>query len=62
MVDRNDLNIVDKSFEAVWIEVNNAKRKNIVCGCLYRHPNNDIENFTDYLSKILAKRTKENKE
>ena len=62
MVDRNDLNIVDKSFEAVWIEVKNEKRKNIVCSCIYRHPNSDIENFTDYLSKILAKINKENKE
>ena len=61
-VDRNDLNIVDKSFEAVWIEVKNEKRKNIVCGCLYRHPNSDIEDFTDYLSKILVKINKENKE
>ena len=26
------------------------------------HPNSDIENFTDYLSKILAKINKENKE
>ena len=54
-VDRNDLNIADKSFEAVWIEVKNEKHKNIVCGCLYRHPNSDIEDFTDYLSNILAK-------
>ena len=61
-VDRNDLNIVDKSFEAVWIEIKNEKRKNIVCGCLYRHPNSDIEDFTDYLTKILAKINKENKE
>ena len=62
VVDRNDLNIVDKSFEAVWIEVKNEKRKNIVCGCIYRHHNSDIENFTDYLSKILAKINRENKE
>ena len=55
-------NIVDKSFEAVWIEVKNEKRKIIVCGCLYRHPNSDIEDFTDYLTKILAKINKENKE
>ena len=43
------------SFEAVWIEVRNDKHKNIVCGCLYRHPNSEIGQFLHYLSKVLAK-------
>ena len=34
VLDRNDLNLIDKSFQAVWIEVKNDKHKNIVCGCL----------------------------
>ena len=38
------------------------KSKNIVCGCIYRHPNNEVEVFTDYISKCLGKITKEKKE
>ena len=59
---RDDLNIVDKSFEAVWVEIKTDKTKNIVCGCIYRHPNNEVELFNDYISKCLDKITKERKE
>ena len=34
VVERNDLNIINKAFE-----IRNEKHKNIVCDCLYRHPN-----------------------
>ena len=61
VVDRNDLNTADTSFEAVWIEMKNEKHKNTVCGCL-RHPSSDMEIFINYLSKTLAKINKENKE
>ena len=47
--------VADKSFEAVWIEIKNEKNKNIVCGCLYRHPHSDMENFIDYYLKALLK-------
>ena len=57
-----DLNIVDKSFEAVWVEIKTDKTKNIVCGCIYRHPNNEVELCNDYISKCLDKITKEKKE
>ena len=36
--------------------------KNIVCGCLYRHPNCEMDNFMNYLSKTIIKINKENKE
>ena len=62
VLERNDLNLVEKSFEAVWIEIKNDKRKNIVCGCFYRHPNTDVGDFKQYLSKCLNKINKENKE
>ena len=60
--ERDDLNKVDKSFEAVWIEIENTKSKNIVCGCFYRHPSSDINEFTTYISKSLTKITREKKE
>ena len=34
--ERNDLNLVNNSFEAVWVEIKNTKAKNIVCGCIYQ--------------------------
>ena len=57
-----DVKISDKSFEALWIEIKNEKHKNIVCGCLYRHPSSDMEVFIDYLSKTLTNINNENKE
>ena len=29
------------------------KTKNIICGCVYRHPNTDISIFQNYISKCL---------
>ena len=60
--ERDDLNLVDNCFEALWVEIDNEKSKNIICGCFYRHPNTDIDDFTKYISKCLTKITKENKE
>ena len=54
VIERNDLNIVDNSLEAVWVEIKNEKGKNIVCGCIYRHPNSDIDDFNNYISKCLT--------
>ena len=58
---RDDLNKVDDCFEAMWIEINVKKSKNIVCGCIYRHPYSDITTFDNYVSKCLTKISKENK-
>ena len=61
--ERIDLKIQNKEFEGVWVELNNAGRKNTIIGCLYRHPHyNNIGKFTDYLNNCLAKLGKENKE
>ena len=37
--ERDDLNIIENEFEAIWIEIDIEKSKNIICGCFYRHPN-----------------------
>ena len=62
VIERNDLNIVDNSLEAVWVEIKNEKGKNIVCGCIYRHPNSDIDDFNNYISKCLTIINTEKKE
>ena len=59
---RDDLNTVNNYFESVWVEIEIEKSKNIICGCMYRHPNSGIEEFTTYISKCLTKITKEKKE
>ena len=51
---RNDLEIY-KSFEpeSTFTEICNPKKTNIVIGCIYKHPNMDINEFNeDYLNTI----------
>ena len=49
-------------FESVWIEIKNQNSKNIVCGCVYRHPRQSLESFFNYMDSTLSKLGKENKE
>ena len=59
---RNDLKIY-KSFEleSTFIEICNTKRTNIIIGCIYKHPNMNINEFNDdYLNELLDKLSKEN--
>ena len=60
---RNDLKIY-KSFEveSTFIEICNPKKMNIIIGCIYKHPNMNInESSDDYLNELLDKLSKENK-
>ena len=44
------------------LEISNPKRSNIKIGCIYRHPNMDLDEFNDnYLNSVLDKISKENK-
>ena len=40
--ERNDLKIQHSEFEAVWIEIINKVGKNKICGCIYRHPHQNM--------------------
>ena len=42
---KDDLSVIEDDFESLWIEINNNKGKNIMCGYIYRHPNRDPNNF-----------------
>ena len=51
--------------KAIWIEIKNKKSKNIICGSIYRHPNDNImtyDKFLGYLELCLTKLSNENKE
>ena len=60
---RTDLQIYKKSdLESTFIEIINPKKSNIIVGCIYRHPNMDLNEFnSDYLNPLLAKLSKEKK-
>ena len=61
--ERDDLKIQDKEFESVWIEIKVDKGKNVVIGCIYRHPHyKNLEEFSDYMTNCFAKLNKEKKE
>ena len=60
--ERIDLNVQNNDFESIWSEIRNDKNKNIVIGCIYRHPRKNLESFFDYMDSLLAKLAKENKE
>ena len=52
-------------FEAMFVEIILKDRKNLVVGCIYRHPSSDIAvtDFAEkYLEPILYKISKEKKE
>ena len=61
--ERDDLKIQNKEFESVWIEIKVKKGKNILIGCIYRHPHyKNLEDFSDYIEEIFAKLNKEKKQ
>ena len=48
-------------FETVWVEITQDNSKNILLGCIYRHPGSDSSVLTDHLYEILLSTAKENK-
>ena len=61
-LERIDLNIKNEEYESTWLEIKNSKSKNIITGCIYRHPHYNFEEFFKYLENCLEKIAKENKE
>ena len=65
-ISRKDLQInCPSNLETIFIEVQFPKRKNIIVGCVYRHPqsNISIHDFTNlYFDPILQKNSLENKQ
>ena len=60
--ERNDLKIQNDCLESTWIEIKNKNNKNILCGCIYRHPTYNLSEFLNYLEINLKKIASENKE
>ena len=48
--------------EAIFIEIHQKGRKNIICGCIYKHPNMKVANFMEvYMLKTLNTLANEDK-
>ena len=64
-IPRDDLNKImykSKQIESSFIEIINSNKKNIVIGCIYRHPSMDLNEFNEcYLGNLLDKISMENK-
>ena len=58
---RDDFTSVTMEYESLWIEIDCGPHKNIICGILYRHPRSNRELFTNFLSHIVDKVSRENK-
>ena len=59
---RDDLSVLEDEFETLWIEIKTgSKAKNILCCCVYRHPNTDTKKFIGYMDNVLSKISKTNK-
>ena len=49
-----------KKLESIYIEVVNLKGKNLIIGCIYRHPSMNSTEFIDvYMSDLLQKISKD---
>ena len=55
---RNDIKIYKffELIESTFTEICNPKKTNIIIGCIYKHPNMNINEFNDdYLNELLDK-------
>ena len=61
---RKDLNIYHKGMiESTFVEIINKNEKNMVAGCIYKHPKQTIPDFLDnHLLPFLEKLSHENKQ
>ena len=50
---RRDLDISHDGIESCWIEITRERQKNVLVGCVYRHPKGNLEFFRETLKKQL---------
>ena len=50
----DELSKTEDDFESLWIEIKNNKKKNIICGCIYRHPNTYSVRFIEYIESTFS--------
>lgn len=50
---RHDIYIEMPEVESTWIQVERQKSSPLIIGCIYRHPNANLEDFTNKLELLL---------
>ena len=63
--ERIELKTQNSFLKSTWVEIKNKNSKNIVCGCIYRHPKklkSDLNEFNKYIDSTLRKLVDEKKE
>ena len=62
---RGDLDSIfykTRELESTFVEIITTNKKNIICGCIYRHPKMDVNEFNvNYLNPLLTKLGNEGK-
>ena len=60
--DLEDFLYKSKELESSFVEIINPGKQNFIIGCIYRHPNMDLNEFNDhFLNKLLGSLSVENK-
>ena len=61
---RKDLNIFEKNMiESTVIEILSKKQKNLIIGCVYKHPKHEVKDFTNnHMMPLLSRLSNENKD
>ena len=59
---RRDLEITGDGIESCWVEFTREKEKNIVIGCIYRHPSRDCAKLHNALKAQLSNLNNQSKE
>lgn len=52
-IPRCDIRFDMDQVESTWCQIDNGKKRSILVGCIYRHPNNNLTNFADQLNNII---------
>lgn len=49
-----DIELSGDNIESCWVEIRREKLKNVVIGCIDRHPSNDRQHFLEILREQLV--------
>ena len=60
--DLDNLFYLTNKLESTFIEILNNNKKNIIVGCIYKHPSMDIDEFNSLFEILMEKLSNENKE
>jgi hypothetical protein len=54
-IKRDEVSITTNDFEALWIELIDKSKRNVICAVIYRHQHGNISTFMDYLNSTIDK-------